>query len=371
MRILVVHDAYLDRFPPVISLIWNLLNNGHLVTLITRDPNQAHCAINHHNFRAILLPACSDNSHLYHRTYIYLKRNAIMRNKVRQEMKYNDILWTTTDTTVRGLGSLVFNYKHIMQMMELVYKIPRFPNISCCPMSLAKYAQRAYKVVVPEYNRAHIIKTWYKLEKLPCILPNKPYITTNFSNTPNYLKPLIADMQNETRKILLYQGVFYQDRKLDVIAEAVHSMGDSVCLYFMGRNTDMREAVCAKFPEIKYIGFVQPPHHLHITQNADIGLLPYVAQRVAHYSELNALYCAPNKIYEYAAFGLPMLGSDVPGLRYPFEKWNIGKCCDISSVGDIHHQLSDILDSYEAMSSNCKKFYDSIDLDEIVDNILK
>ena len=370
MRILVVHNADLDRYPPVLSLIWNLLNNGHIVTLITRDPNQTSKQINHQHFRAILLPIYSDGSSLYRQTYTYFKRNKIMRNQVRQEMKCNDILWTTTDTTARGLGSLVFDYKHIMQLMELVYKIPRFPNINHCMVSLAGYAQKAYKVVVPEYNRAHILKTWYRLDKLPCVLPNKPYIS-NFSDIPNDLKPLIADMQIEPRKIVLYQGVFCQDRKLDVIAEAVHSMGDSVCLYFMGRNTDMREAVCAKFPEIKYIGFVQPPDHLHITQNADIGLLPYVAQKVAHYSELNALYCAPNKIYEYAAFGLPMLGSDVPGLKYPFEKWNIGRCCDISSVSNIHHQLSVILDSYEVMSSNCKKFYDSIDLDEIVNNILK
>ena len=370
MRILVVHDAYLDRFPPVINLIWNLLHNGHTVTLITRDATQTNEQIQHPDFHAILLPICHDNSSLASQTYMYLRRNRAMRNYVRQEMEHNDILWTTTDTTVRALGSLVFNYKHIMQLMELIYKIPRFPNINHCLMSLAEYAQKAYKVVVPEYNRAHILKTWYKLDKLPSILPNKPYITT-IKDVPDYLKPFISEMQHENRKIILYQGVFYPDRKLDVIAEAVHSISNHACLYFMGRDTEMRQAICKRFPEVKYIGFVQPPYHLHITKNADIGLLPYIPQKVAHYSELNALYCAPNKIYEYSAFGLPMLGSDVPGLKYPFDMWNIGQCCDISSAEDIVSKISQILQSYDTMTANCHNFFNSIDLDEIVSEILK
>ena len=92
MRILVVHDAYLDRFPPVISLIWNLLHNGHAVTLITRDTTQTNKQIIHPNFHAILLPTCHDNSSLASQTYMYLRRNRAMRNYVRQEMEHNDIL---------------------------------------------------------------------------------------------------------------------------------------------------------------------------------------------------------------------------------------------------------------------------------------
>ena len=30
---------------------------------------------------------------------------------------------------------------------------------------------------------------------------------------------------------------------------------------------------------------------------------------------LNALYCAPNKIYEYAGCNIPMIGTDVLGLK--------------------------------------------------------
>lgn len=73
-------------------------------------------------------------------------------------MENCDLLWTTTDSTVRDLGKLVFKYKHVMQMMELIEDIPLIPGLPYIQSNLKQYAKKAYKVVVPEYNRAHIQK---------------------------------------------------------------------------------------------------------------------------------------------------------------------------------------------------------------------
>ena len=37
MKILIIHTSEIYTFPPVISLIQNLLNNGHEISLITYD----------------------------------------------------------------------------------------------------------------------------------------------------------------------------------------------------------------------------------------------------------------------------------------------------------------------------------------------
>ena len=71
-------------------------------------------------------------------------------------MKNHDILWTTTDRTARDLGPVLFKYKHVMQLMELIYDIPYFPRQKIIQSNIKKYAKKAYKVVVPEYNRAQI-----------------------------------------------------------------------------------------------------------------------------------------------------------------------------------------------------------------------
>ena len=88
-------------------------------------------------------------------------------------------------------------------------------------------------------------------------------------------------------------------------------------------------------------------------------------------SELNALYCAPNKIFEYSGYGIPMVGSDVLGLKLPFEKWNMGVCCRDNSEQSIYEAIDKVDKAHEEMSKNSRLFFESVDLDESVKNILK
>ena len=78
----------------------------------------------------------------------------------------------------------------------------------------------------------------------------------------------------------------------------------------------------------------------------------------------------PNKIFEYAGFGVPMIGTDVPGLSQPFEKFDMGVCCKELSVDSIVDAIQKVEKRHDEMSVNCKKLYDSVDLDRIVEDIL-
>ena len=98
----------------------------------------------------------------------------LIRKWVKKEMKNNDIIWTTTDATVREIGPDLLNYKHVMQLMELVEYVPKFPLIpkkNLFKFNITKYAHHSWKIVVPEINRAYIQKVWWDLEKTPKILP--------------------------------------------------------------------------------------------------------------------------------------------------------------------------------------------------------
>ena len=106
---------------------------------------------------------------------------------------------------------------------------------------------------------------------------------------------------------------------------------------------------------------------------ADIALLPYhpgAVEGVKGFSAFNALYCAPNKIYEYAGKNIPMIGTDVPGLRLPFEKYNIGVCCRDLKPETIVEMVRYVDAHHEEMKKNLQLFYDSTDIDEIVDRIV-
>ena len=82
-----------------------------------------------------------------------------------------------------------------------------------------------------------------------------------------------------------------------------------------GRESDYLKELLIKYPDVKYLGFTVPPKHLSIVKLADIGILTYVADS----GSINPVFCAPNKIWEYAKYGIPMLCNDIPGLKYTVE----------------------------------------------------
>lgn len=371
MKILIVHYSQLRAYPPVISLIQNLINNNHKVTLITEGIDVLTKDItNNTNFKGIEIKSLYTNG-IFQRVYHLINRRKKLKYLVKKEMQQNDLIWTTTDVTAREIGKELFKYKHIMQLMELIEDIPLFSKQLIFKAHLYKIAQKAYKVVVPDENRAYIQKTWWNLSKKPMILPNKPYLNNN--KFTEISEELIQKIKADKRIIILYQGVFHSDRNLNEFAKAIQILGNNKYgFYIMGQDSAMRKELCKKYPFINYLGFISPPNHLKITKMAHIGILPYVPDKTVPYScsELNALFCAPNKIYEYALCGLPMIGTDVPGLKYPFEKYNIGVCCKELKKEEIIKAIKYIESNYKTMRQNCEIFYNSINLDKIVEDII-
>ena len=289
---------------------------------------------------------------------------------LRNCMEKSDILWTTSMQSIRELKGEVLKYKHVLQLMELtkygyMYHTKfRFP--------IAKYAKNAWRTVVPEINRAYIQKIWWELSQTPHILPNKPY-SLDISDIIPELSEAIDKMKAEKKKIILYLGGLHDDRSFEEFAKVI-SDSDEYRMYIVGKTFGNGERVLNRLineHRAVYLGSFDPPKHLCVVKYAYIGLLPYMPGNNGELSELNALYCAPNKIWEYAGFGVPMVGSDVLGLKLPFEQWNIGRCCDLNNEASIIKAIEEVDRNHDEMSKNCYKFYDSVDLEKVVSEILE
>ena len=382
MKIVIAHYLDVIAYPPVISLIDNLLYNGISVKLISYNVNNLPKRIlNNDRFSYFNIPKIRKTNLID----VYMEKKLLKKvanKKVVTSMNDADFLWTTTDFTVRWLGDIVLRYRHIMQLMELIQyypKYPRFKILNKWRFPIDKYARSAYKVVVPEQNRAYIQQVWWNLKEVPTVLPNKPYYTdVDFKELePNTLEKLDA-IKNEKRKIILYSGVLWFDREFEPFAKAVQSLGSDYCLYVMGSVGDAYKSrfkeLLNRYPCVTYLGYFNAPQHLCFYQYAYIGLLPYKpgnsSDNYTNISELNALFCAPNKIYEYARFSLPMIGTNVPGLKGPFEKYGFGICCEHLKPQEIKESIEYISDHYGEMKLGCRKFYDDINLDKIVHSIL-
>ena len=367
MKILVVVSEEVNSLPPIRNLIEILLRNNHTVTLMGKDKTGLVLDFNP-NYRFIEIPDFK-GALLGIR---YLRRTRFMREHVMEEMLHHDILWTTTDSTVRDLGDVVLKYRHVMQLMELIRDIPRWPKQKIFGLNIKKYAQKAFKVVVPEYNRAHIQKVWWSLPDLPTVLPNKMSVPDfNRISIPDDILKIEELVKQEKRRIIIYQGVFENDRDLDNFVEAVFKLKDKYVLYLMGNETDYKKRLCAAGGDaVVNIPYIKPPFHLLITKYAYIGIMPYKAGNAAHFAKINALYCAPNKIFEYAAFGIPMIGTDMPGLMLPFYRFGIGYVCRPYTVTKIIENIELITANYTEMRSRCIQYYNSFDMDQIVNVIL-
>ena len=367
MKILVVVGGEVNSLPPIRNLIEILVRNNHTVTLMGEDKTGLVLDVNP-NYRFIKIPDYSDEPPGIR----YFRRASFMRKHVIEEMLHHDILWTASDSTVRDLGDVVLKYRHVMQLMELIRDIPRWPRQRFFGLNIKKYAQKAFKVVVPEYNRAHIQKVWWSLPDLPTVLPNKMSMPDfDKMEIPVDILKIVASVKQEKRRILIYQGGFVPDRDLDKFVEAVSKLKKKYVLYLMGHETDYKKCLCTEGGDaVVNIPYIKPPFHLLITKHAYIGILPYKAAVVSHFDKINALYCAPNKLFEYAAYGIPMIGTDMPGLILPFYGQGVGYVCRPYTVYKIIENIALIEKNYTEMSSCCIQYYNSINMDQIVNDII-
>jgi glycosyltransferase involved in cell wall biosynthesis len=168
---------------------------------------------------------------------------------------------------------------------------------------------------------------------------------------------------------ILYMGGIGPERPLEPILEAIADKKE-YRLVVMGRQSGYLQKLQSKYPgQFDYLGAFRPPEHIQIASHADIGLLMYVS--VNQNLGLNALFCAPNKLYEYTGQGLPVIANDIPGLRFPVETNQIGVVVDFSKKEAICQALEKIGRDYRGFAARAKVFYNQLDVNAIIFKILE
>lgn len=376
-KIIILMHENVMHYPPVLNLIECMLHNSYRVHLIScGQENLPDIILENELFSGFNIQTNTKKNVLV-RIKNRIEYDKQFRNELIKEVNESDIIWTVNPRIIRALGETLKKYsnRHVMELMELLGDFyPLYQGDKKIGFDVKKYAKEAWKVVVPERNRAYIQKATWGLEKVPYVLPNKPYYFDAGTPTTDML-PVIEKLKNEKRKIIIYLGVFDPDRTFEEFAKAVEKMKDEFCLCLFGKCAtpykEEFESFCNRYECVKYMGFFNPPKHLHFLKYAHIALLPYFpGVSVGGTSVINALYCAPNKIFEYAGSNVPMIGTDVLGLREPFEKYNIGVCCDSLDEEVIMDAIKLVDKNHEVMKKNCRKFFDSVNLDEIVERII-
>lgn len=145
---------------------------------------------------------------------------------------------------------------------------------------------------------------------------------------------------SEDQIILLYQGGLVSGRGVNLILEAFKSRKDNkIVAVFMGYGELESEikSAASVYDNIFFFPAVTPDVVLEYTSSADMGLSLIENTCLSYY------YCMPNKLFEYAMVGLPVLVSNMKDMSNLVLQNNMGAVIDDFSPLGINRALDNFL----------------------------
>lgn len=358
MKILYILKKGLQCYPPCLSQVLVLDDLGHELEV-------------YHGKNSPLINKMLDERGIIHHTFSSDRNNknriesalnflAFIR-EVRSKQSTLDtqaLIWIGNMETALSLDpQRLYKRKFILNVLEL------YDEHTLYDRWLKKYIHEADIVISCEKHRAAIMQSRYKLAETPVVIPNKPYETKAEG------EPLDCDISNVIKShfTIVYQGMISKDRPLENVARALSLIGDPDYVFLiMGECSEQyKDEIRAIYSNVVFTGFVPAPQHLWYTQYCNIGIANYDT------SSLNNIFCAPNKIYEYAKFGIPMLCSKNIALEESVGAFNAGLCIDFKDVEIIADAIRVISREYERYTENAIRFYDDFSIKEAVKKVVE
>lgn len=374
MKIILLHIGAIHKYPPALSVLQSIHDLGHEVTLITTDiNNETRALCNHLKIDVFNIEVSYENkTNLFLKFLRLFKVKKMIWNAIDKVYDEDSLIWIFSNESIKHIGKRIYNKRYIVHLFELCDSLLYTHKLPFLKINATKLCNNARKVIVCEYNRAYITMANWKLKELPVVLPNKPYnkVTIEKNSYISYSKEVRELLRSlNGRKIIIYQGLVSEERPLDEYIKAIDMLGEKYAFLIMSDKSYLYKNIKSK--NCFLVPFIPPPYHLEVTSHAYIGILSYVPTNKQLGSPLNAIYCAPNKLYEYSMFGIPMLGNDIPGLSLVFNKYNCGKSVKQIKADEIYSTILMIEKNYENMSKNSRQFYESIDIKNVVADVIK
>lgn len=386
-RVFVIQRNDLTKYPPTQSLINVLLDMGVeviYVGLFSDKEGQKNFEQRGVKFVPIVYKNYDVSKFRIVNHLTLLAWQAKYKHLMRQffketEFGKDDLVWYIYDNSALFLYKYFEKIPYVIQFYEFVdYTFGWKYHLLYPHYNVKRFFSKARKLIHCEYTRAMITNGLFGIKNAPIVMPNKPYEETSgkMLEPKDDIMKIISEVKQkiEGKRVIIYQGVFNSyERRLDEFCEAMALLPNKYMLICMGAKNAYYEKVRQKYQgkNIIFLPFVKPPYHLQITKLAHIGVMTYFPAGNKYEQVINPLFCAPNKIFEYGKYSIPMIANDVPGLQMIFCQYNCGK---IVSQPLTPQKVADCIisieNNYEQMSKGSKAYYDSVDLRDIIKNVI-
>lgn len=352
--VLVLCKGPLEALPPALSLLERLQPNVKTVHAVVGSARpETVSAVQRGNLKITCAdaPGTKGRRGRLGKALAWLRYLRTVQRVLREEALRAAPLWVASGDTALCVAPILCGRRYVLQLNELYDTAPLYRR------GLGPLARAARAVAVPEVGRAAIVRSWMNLQTTPRVIPNKPNEHPRKRRLGD-LPPgasVVKEMVERGAKVALYQGHISAERDVARIAEAFSEIEEPWRLVLMGQASRYLDTLQARFPQIVHVPYVPAPRQLLVTSWAHVGIACY------NPATLNNAFCAPNKIFEYSGFGIPIIGNNVPGLRYTVAAAGAGLCLDSFSGETVALALRDIDRAYERFSTAATVFFDGTD----------
>jgi len=181
-------------------------------------------------------------------------------------------------------------------------------------------ASDADLVICANEPRARLFHEYHGLTTVPLVIRNIP---------DESQEPPLSEVKRDPLRIL-YQGDLSAGRRLELLIQALPYLDANSSLVLAGGGPALDKlrsmaSAAGLDHRITFLGRVPRSDLPRLMAESGVGVLSYPA------SDLNNVYCAPNKVYEYARAGLPMVAIGSEHLRELVEGPGLGLALDAPS----------------------------------------
>ena len=197
-----------------------------------------------------------------------------------------------------------------------------------------------------------IIK-WYEEEygrKKNTLILNSPEIETKKTENSNSFRKKF--LINDDEKLFIYVGEINKGRGITNLLEIFKDLKSRILFLGYGPLVNKVKDFENNYSNIHYHEAVEPDSLISLIQEADVGLC--LVERVS----LSDYFCLPNKLFEYAFAGLPVIASDFPDIKFLVEKYDLGFCCDSGSIKDVKKNIERYESIIKISKNDVSKLHD-------------
>lgn len=231
------------------------------------------------------------------------------------------------------------------------YIFPRLENIITVNHSVAKLYESEYgKKLNVIYNYPFYYKKLEPIEDHFTLLPashSEKAIVINFT---------FSLLLQEKRKIIIYQGAVNKDRGLDEAIDAMEWVENAILLIIGSGDEFNKIRIKVEKSTFSHkicvLGAIPFQYLKYFTSIASLGL------SIEKPNSINYQLASPNKVFDYIAAKVPVLGSHLPEIEEVILKYDLGTFIESHQPQHIAEKINFLLrneDLLSEMKKNCQK----------------